>query len=839
MSLVAWYPLNGNLKNNSYEFGDLEIKGTATSINSSGKTGQCYYSSVYGAGQMVSKKAYLLGDTQSMFCWVKFPSLGNSSNLNGVLGQHRYSYNSNKGANMGITIVYVADSSQTAGYYGLACVNTANASKRTYKDYTGSTKLLVDNWYHIGYTYDGAKIRIYVNGKIDGEYDFTGLTKTEEPLMVFSWSFSSAVPGESAMFSSYSMKGSINDVRVYDHCLSTSEVARLAEGLVLHYDFENPNIESTTNLITSITSGGRTSIINDGTTVLTNGENADTYFYLKLSKTLEAGKTYTLSCTGEGIITNSDGHGDYFRFGLAGQGGVPQISIYNGRSSLTFVATSTQAVNNLLLDDITGHRCLTQCKFYDWQLEEKDHATPYVKGSRTSDVCYDSSGYGHHATVTGSPQIIPSDSPSGTHMIYADGATVLSTDKIFTDNVNQCHTVSFWIKPTETISASTLVNFNSGYRTCHSSSNGKSLCYLNSGTSDSYVYGSKLENGTWYHVTWVVDTDNVVCKVYYNGALNASSGNYTSTDVPAGFASTTKFLEKIKGYIADIKIYATAFSADQVKKLYEVKARSTSSGSLLAGQFVEYGENIAFQSTVDLIKGVQSGYWTAVKKDSYAPNGTGGLGKYTQSNCSVTYEDGECHIYSAPNLTTSENGNTMWGGLCWSPMKIASNVLQDGHRYIITWHMRGKSSSSMDVGWSNYIGWTGTSSNPTPTINGSLYPSTFNDYDVGINCYYDFTINDTVFKEHTATTGNTNFVAGTTYLSYSGFKIGYAYGNTGTNGRDVYISNLQLFDITYLEEQHPGIKSDDVFKLLFMEEKNGNMKIYHGGHVGATEFIEI
>ena len=145
----------------------------------------------------------------------------------------------------------------------------------------------------------------------------------------------------------------------------------------------------------------------------------------------------------------------------------------------------------------------------------------------------------------------------------------------------------------------------------------------------------------------------------------------------------------------------------------------------------------------------------------------------------------------------------------------------------------------MDIGWHNYIGWDGASSNPTPTVNGSCYPSTFNNYDDGLDCYYDFTISDSVFKEHTATTGNTNFVAGNTYLSYSGFKIGYAYTNTGEYGRDVYISNLQMFDITDIATKNPGISSGDIFKMLFMEEKNGNMKIYSGGYVGSAEFIEI
>jgi len=54
---------------------------------------------------------------------------------------------------------------------------------------------------------------------------------------------------------------------------------------MVHYPFDNYNIEPVTNLITSITNGGRTHIEN-GTTVVTDGVNADTYFQLNLSETI-------------------------------------------------------------------------------------------------------------------------------------------------------------------------------------------------------------------------------------------------------------------------------------------------------------------------------------------------------------------------------------------------------------------------------------------------------------------------------------------------------------------------------------------------------------------------
>lgn len=38
------------------------------------------------------------------------------------------------------------------------------------------------------------------------------------------------------------------------------------------------------------------------------------------------------------------------------------------------------------------------------------------------------------------------------------------------------------------------------------------------------------------------------------------------------------------------------------------------------------------------------------------------LASYTQANCQVTLTDTGYRIYRLPNKTTSNDGNTMWGG---------------------------------------------------------------------------------------------------------------------------------------------------------------------------------
>ena len=76
-----------------------------------------------------------------------------------------------------------------------------------------------------------------------------------------------------------------------------NKVEEISKGLILHYKLDDPQSESTTNLVTSITSGGQTTVSNN--IVTTSGSNADTYFTLNLSESIVNGTQYTISCYAE------------------------------------------------------------------------------------------------------------------------------------------------------------------------------------------------------------------------------------------------------------------------------------------------------------------------------------------------------------------------------------------------------------------------------------------------------------------------------------------------------------------------------------------------------------
>jgi hypothetical protein len=234
MSLQVWLPLNKDLRNQGIS--DLFFTNDNTSYltlnTSSTKMGGSYKSTSAGAGALYSNKKILLGNKQSMFCWVKVDSFNTSSNLTAILGQHRYA----QATGMGITMATLSTTT------GKLSVNTGNGNSdgngnggRTYNTYTGSTVLNAGTWYHVGYTYDGTTIKLYVNGKLDGSHNVPNLANPEDYLQIGGWSLS----GYPGIYGGYQVIGEYCDVRIYDHTLSTKEIKELAKGLMLEYNFKN------------------------------------------------------------------------------------------------------------------------------------------------------------------------------------------------------------------------------------------------------------------------------------------------------------------------------------------------------------------------------------------------------------------------------------------------------------------------------------------------------------------------------------------------------------------------------------------------------------------------
>lgn len=208
-----------------------------------------------------------------------------------------------------------------------------------------------------------------------------------------------------------------------------------------------------------------------------------------------------------------------------------------------------------------------------------------------------------------------------------------------------------------------------------------------------------------------------------------------------------------------------------------------------------------------------------------------GLLYYTQSNCQVTLTDNGYRIYRPPNLVYPDCGNTVWGGFKIDPITLSNSILSKGHTYIILFDIKGKSSNSASIGWTNNMGWGGGGLTPTPSnVSYSIPPKNFSGEH---KVYYKFTINDDIIK--TCTTSYSSFVAGEKYVSYHHFYYGYNYESTGTLGTDLYITNLRMYDIT----DSNGVsvnKNGNVDCVSFVE---GYDTCSFGSELLTNEIIEI
>ncbi len=571
MALQVWLPLNGNLDNQGISDATFSIVNTSTVTNTAGKIGNCYYNSSNTTGGLLSNKTINLGQKQSMFCWFKVTNFYSSSALGGgLVSQHRYPSN----CGMGISLKYI---SATTGYLS---VNTGNGSSRTYNTYCGTTLLQAGTWYHGGYTYDGTTIKIYVNGVCENTISYTGMSVPADYLTVFCWSF--AGTSGTSIYSAYNLYGYINDVRVYDHCLSAKEVKEISKGLVAHYQLKDSSIESTTNLVTGLTAGGRTTVSSDGLSATTNGTSGDTYFRLQLSEALAQNTTYTFSIYGSGMPADT-----YWTFRFNNQAGF-EFNVYNGYNTYTFVASSNMnGVSNPLIDDVGGTARYNVTTFSNCQLEKRDHATPYTTGTRTANtVAWDCSGFKNNGIIVGSLTNSTNTARYSISTLFANTGNAIQIP--FNEMLGSApvdFTISVWIykENAGTNAHQTIIGGPSGFEL--EARNGTE----STPTIIAYSWGkytATYEFNKWVLVTFVRTTSD--SKIYVNGVYANSGG---AGSIPSGnyFIGSwqTAAKQNFEGKMSDFRIYTTALSADDVKELYQASAHIDKSGNTYAYEFVE------------------------------------------------------------------------------------------------------------------------------------------------------------------------------------------------------------------------------------------------------------
>ena len=820
MALRLWLPLNGDIKN--YGASTATVTNNGATVDSSGKIGNCY--SFNGSSNYITSSYYIpefsANTRYSISAWVYF-----TSNPNGqapIIGTYDYHWS-----------LYFQDIYTIAFVCWDAGGGHSNNLSGTL--YAGSD--LRNAWHHLVLTWDGSKIKFYLDGvKTSGELTLnpSGSTLTR--------SYPIRVGGYIYTWGTKYFGGKINDVRVYDHCLSLDEIKEISKGLVLYYPLNNKRIESTENLLSSVADTTCSTLTgyssNQNVTLsldtmsngipcikcVSNQSSSTPGAKIGSALTLKQNTSYTFSATVESNcyallydISTTEPHSGY------------KVYTVPERVSLTFnTGSSTNHSFYILMSGMSSGQYF---KMSQVQLEEKDHATPFTSSSRSSSVD-DCSGYGNNAFYQGSSPTYVSDSPRNEIAFNTSLSSYIRSNSAhnIARMINRGnYSISLWVKYSDsyggvgTVFCCGASNANNSYLLCHI---GPSKCYIAFYNND-LITSQGISMNEWHHCVFTVG--NGTRSIYVDGSL-LQSGTYTTPvtindsaeNVYMGIgADPIRNSYWINGSVSDVKVYATTLSADDVAQEYHRYAAIYSNHSFNASDAHEYGNNLLEKTNFDLTR------------KAWGNNAYG----YVQSNCNVTLTDDGVRVYRPANLTVSGNGNTMWGGLVLTPYgQNNKDVLFKGHTYIIKWHVKGKSSNSWDgQGWSNLVGWGSGGLVPNPSnVSCQCTPSNFNGE---MECWYKWTINDDVYK--VCTSSYSSFVQGETYLSYAGFKCnGFGYTDTGSMGTDIYISNIRMYDITD-NNQKVNIKLSGVLNGNIVEGNFDKVFMMPDGEVYCTEYIEV
>lgn len=581
MGLRIWLPLQGNLENKGLSKVTLTTFGTPTIED--GKIGQCY--TFNEDSYFVSTESFLEGATQySLCCWFKSDYDGTAWKRIMSLGNHTR-----------VQLDIVPTTKQVRFFI------SKDGTSSVYSGVNSTTLCYDGQWHHVCGTFDNGKIKLYIDGVLERSAtgDATTYTATGGQRLAIG-----AVTTGGGMF-----KGSINDVRIYDECLSPMQVKLISQGLVVHYLLNN-NGSGLPNLF------GGTPTIEAKTNYLA--------YQLPLTQNLEAEKTYTLQLW-DIDISNTVKTEDQLGIGIYWGGGNIRLYRWYGAShtnylTITFTVTTAQAsdadaVKSYLNFYNSPSNVSTGTKYMSigrWKLEESDIPTPwcpnvndtiYNSMGYNTNIEYDASGYCNNGTkynitdyTSDTPRYSVATKFNGTNNYINIGRGGMVRDEI---TVNIWGYMDDWTKYNSRLISCTE---GGGWNFEPPASGGKIRFILGTGnTSNTYKITtgytlSELSSG-WHMFTGTYDGFTV--KQYVDGILNTSIDAYTTktmifynannsiiigAEASGGSSTAGGFFN---GYLSDLRIYATALSESDLQSLYNNSGFLDSSGNIYATEYTE------------------------------------------------------------------------------------------------------------------------------------------------------------------------------------------------------------------------------------------------------------
>ena len=578
MSLQVWLPLNGNLNNQGLD-SSLEFTNTASAtVATDGKLGSCYsFSATSGNGLLLSSgksasefmDAYINHRSWSLCAWVKTTS--DSSIVFGLTYGLRFFCGSTNIVRLGDNEGDVEASNS---------ISTADGK-----------------WHHICATYDTTDnaVNVYVDGvKGTTTYYPSGSTYASP------WTSAVAIGrnfNDTAASPAFYFQGSMNDARIYDHCLSAKEVKEISKGLICHYKLDN-NGFGNPNLITTMSPGGRTTLNGKYGLNADFSQNTDTYGYFNVSPALELDTTYTLS-----FDVSNFPKGGSWNFMLWNNANYEVGTITkDGHYTYTFVPSESKLpsdynLTKFLFDDGSRTNPSGVVHFTNFKIEKGNKATPWCP--HTSDSLYaslgldsttesDCSGYNNNGTISGSGSC-ESNSPRYSCSFTTNSAGRISSSNGFPVGTHPVFTVNFWLKSNEgtfsqwgdvlSIQGNHQIRLEAVY------ASGSTFEWFNYPLGTLGGFGEfNVSKNVWYMITLVSDGSKFYC---YKDASLYNTTSFTGTEWTTNGAFTIGDSSGMYVSISDVRIYSTALSDSDIKELYNISASVDKNGNMYAYEFKE------------------------------------------------------------------------------------------------------------------------------------------------------------------------------------------------------------------------------------------------------------
>lgn len=608
MSLQLWLPFNGNVTN--YGIANSSPSTTGVTYSTGGKTGaQCLKSSTKVSYNVSAAK--ISTHCMSMSFWAK------ADNYTGTSTQwwQLCSFN-------------CADSTN----FHIYCVPNAR-----YKiEYKPELNAYCDTsvWHHMTYILDGTKLTIYIDG-----VQSTQATVTNADRLLTSISFGTA-------------SVCINDFRVYDHILSLTEIERDYCSLLIHYPLRDPYVENTTNLLYYPTpgtpvatnigwdtalhpnainvtgwgngwNGGVTAaattqhaywnVIDNIPTMIMKDDGKIGWIGIASSSStalmtnIGAGNKYTISFEAKSNVAGKQMHTGLYYTNSSGttnfHDGTPTVDLTTDWKTYSF--TFTLGTNADLSKGgrvyVYGHTGNIAGTAYirNYQLEAKDHMTPYSTNTRTDEIVYDCSGRGYHSVSRGN-LTVSADSERNNYCTNFPANNSIKFRSPYGATTTQLtdFSVAMWLK---------LANNSGTYKTVFSTWFGNNASGtmgwlgVNTENKDLWFYNGKYHGvGTgayplneWHHI--VMTYKDGAAQWYMDGEAYGSPITDTTGYVNAyeffglgdSYTGSSWNGADFTGSISDFRFYGIAIPATAVKDLYNNSATIDHEGNFHAFEFVE------------------------------------------------------------------------------------------------------------------------------------------------------------------------------------------------------------------------------------------------------------